>query len=86
MAEIFELVARFLVVGATAFGGGGAALPLVERITVAETGWLTPQQFALGVGFAHATPVLLLLIAAGTGQVSRCSGADALALISDDSW
>ena len=67
MAEIFELVARFLVVGATAFGGGGAALPLVERITVAETGWLTPQQFALGVGFAHATPGPVLILAAYVG-------------------
>ena len=51
MDNVIELVARFLVVGAFAFGGGGAALPLVERITVAETGWLTPQQFAIGVGF-----------------------------------
>ncbi len=67
MAEIFELVARFLVVGATAFGGGGAALPLVERITVAETGWLTPQQFALGVGFAQATPGPVLILAAYVG-------------------
>ena len=56
MPEILELVARFLTVGALAFGGGGAALPLVERFTVAETGWLTPRQFAVGVGFAYATP------------------------------
>jgi chromate transporter len=67
MAEILELVARFLVVGATAFGGGGAALPLVERITVAETNWLTPQQFALGVGFANATPGPILILAAFVG-------------------
>ncbi len=76
MAEIFELIARFLVVGATAFGGGGAALPLVERITVAETGWLTPQQFALGVGFAHATPGPVLILAAYVGYfVAGISGA-----------
>jgi hypothetical protein len=54
--EIVELVARFLMVGAVAFGGDGFALPLVERITVAETGWLTPRQFTIGVGFAYATP------------------------------
>lgn len=67
MAEILELVTRFLIVGATAFGGGGAALPLVERIAVADTGWLTPQQFAVGVGFAYATPGPVLILAAFIG-------------------
>ena len=76
MAEILELVARFLVVGATAFGGGGAALPLVERITVAETNWLTPQQFAVGVGFAYATPGPILILAAFVGfHVAGIAGA-----------
>jgi chromate transporter len=67
MAEIVELVARFLMVGAVAFGGGGAALPLVERFTVAETGWLTPRQFSIGVGFAYATPGPILILAAFVG-------------------
>ena len=67
MDNILELVARFLLVGAFAFGGGGAALPLVERITVAETGWLTPTQFAVGVGFAYATPGPILILAAYVG-------------------
>src|SRR4029434_1236738 len=62
-----ELFLRFLLVGAIGFGGGGAALPLVERITVAETGWLTPQQFAIGVGFAYATPGPILILAAFVG-------------------
>lgn len=76
MAEIVELVARFLVVGAVAFGGGGAALPLVERITVADTGWLTPQQFAIGVGFAYATPGPVLILAAFVGfYVAGLAGA-----------
>ena len=71
-----ELFLRFLVVGATAFGGGGAALPLVERITVAETGWLTPQQFAIGVGFAYATPGPILILAAFVGyHVAGIAGA-----------
>ena len=68
MPEILELVARFLIVGALAFGGGGAALPLVERFTVAETGWLTPRQFAIGVGFAYATPGPILILAAFVGH------------------
>ena len=67
MPEILELVARFLTVGALAFGGGGAALPLVERFTVAETGWLTPRQFTIGVGFAYATPGPILILAAFVG-------------------
>jgi len=71
-----ELFLRFLVVGATAFGGGGTALPLVERITVAETGWLTPQQFAIGVGFAYATPGPILILAAFVGfHVAGLAGA-----------
>src|SRR5262245_5930746 len=67
MAEIIELATRFLVVGAVAFGGGGAALRLIERFAVAETRWLTPQQFALGVGFAYATPGPILILAAFVG-------------------
>jgi len=73
---MLELFLRFLVVGATAFGGGGTALPLVERITVAETGWLTPQQFAVGVGFAYATPGPILILAAFVGfHVAGLAGA-----------
>jgi chromate transporter len=67
MSDVFELILRFFVVGAVAFGGGGAALPLVERITVADTRWLTPEQFAMGVGFAYATPGPVLILAAYVG-------------------
>lgn len=62
-----ELILRFLVVGAVAFGGGQAALPLVERISVGETGWLSPQQFAIGVGLSYATPGPVLILAAFVG-------------------
>lgn len=76
MGDVIELIVRFLVVGAVAFGGGGAALPLVERITVADTGWLTPQQFAIGVGFAYATPGPILILAAFVGYyVAGAAGA-----------
>jgi len=76
MNELVELIARFLVVGAVAFGGGGAALPLVERITVADTAWLTPQQFAVGVGLAYATPGPILILAAFVGYyVAGIAGA-----------
>jgi chromate transporter len=67
LMTVLEIFARFLVVGATAFGGGGAALPLVEQIAVTDTGWLTVEQFALGVGFAYATPGPVLILAAFVG-------------------
>ena len=41
---VLEIFGRFLMIGALAFGGGEAALPIVERLTVADTGWLTPGQ------------------------------------------
>jgi chromate transporter len=64
---MLELVARFLVIGALAFGGGQAALPLVERLAVADTGWLTPAQFATGVALSCATPGPVLILAAFIG-------------------
>lgn len=76
MLDLLELALRFLVVGALAFGGGGAALPLVERLAVAETQWLTPQEFAIGVGFAYATPGPVLTMAPFIGyRVAGLPGA-----------
>lgn len=76
MAELAELVLRFLLIGALAFGGGGSALPLVERLSVAETRWLTPQEFAVGVGFAYATPGPILILAPFIGyRVGGLAGA-----------
>jgi chromate transporter len=73
---MFELVGRFLVIGALAFGGGQAALPLVERLAVADTGWLTPAQFAAGVGLSYATPGPVLILAAFIGyHVAAAPGA-----------
>jgi chromate transporter len=63
-----ELALRFLIIGALAFGGGGAALPLVERLTVEETGWLSHGEFAVGVGLSYATPGPILVLAAFVGQ------------------
>jgi chromate transporter len=73
---MLELVGRFLIVGALAFGGGQAALPLVERLSVADTGWLSPAQFATGVGLSYATPGPVLILAAFVGyQVASLPGA-----------
>src|SRR6266446_5322419 len=73
---MLELIARFLIIGALAFGGGQAALPLVERLAVADTGWLTPAQFATGVGLSCATPGPVLILAAFIGyHVAAAPGA-----------
>jgi chromate transporter len=73
---MLELIGRFLLIGALAFGGGQAALPLVERLAVADTGWLTPEQFATGVGLSYATPGPVLILAAFIGyHVAAVPGA-----------
>jgi chromate transporter len=73
---MLELIGRFLVIGALAFGGGQAALPLVERLAVADTGSLTPAQFATGVGLSYATPGPVLILAAFIGyHVAAVPGA-----------
>jgi chromate transporter len=73
---MLELFGRFLVVGTLAFGGGQAALPLVERLAVADTGWLTPAQFAAGIGLSYATPGPVLIMAAFIGyHVAAIPGA-----------
>ncbi len=71
-----ELIARFLNIGALAFGGGEAALPVVERLTVTDTGWLTSAQFATGIGLSFATPCPVLILAAFIGyHVAAVPGA-----------
>lgn len=64
---MLELVGAFLVVGALAFGGGQAALPLVERLAVGTFAWVTPAQFGTAVGLSYATPGPVLIIAAYIG-------------------
>lgn len=63
-----ELFARFMVISLVAFGGGQAALPLVERVAVHETGWLTPSAFGAAVAFAYLTPGPVLITATFVGQ------------------
>ena len=44
---ILDLFWRFVLVSLLAFGGGQAALPLIERIAVGETGWVSPRTLPL---------------------------------------
>lgn len=64
MAELFW---RFVLVSLLAFGGGQSALPLVERMAVAETGWVTPQDFSTALAFSYITPGPVLILATFIG-------------------
>jgi chromate transporter len=74
---ILDLFTRCVLISLLAFGGGQAALPLIERIAVGETGWLHPQDFATAVAFGYVTPgpVLITLTFLGyraAGVVGAC--------------
>ena len=64
---MFELFWRFVLISLLAFGGGQAALPLIERIAVSETGWVSPQDFAAAVAFGYVTPGPVLITATFIG-------------------
>lgn len=64
---VLELFGRFLLVGLLAFGGGQAALPLVERMAVAETGWVSTQDFSMALGLSYVTPGPVLILATFIG-------------------
>lgn len=58
---MLDLFTRCVLISLLAFGGGQAALPLIERIAVEETGWLSPQDFATAVAFGYITPGPVLI-------------------------
>jgi chromate transporter len=58
---IGDLFTRCVLISLLAFGGGQAALPLIERIAVAETGWVSAQDFATAVAFGYITPGPVLI-------------------------
>jgi chromate transporter len=64
---IFQLFSRFGLISLLAFGGGGAALPLVERLAVSEAGWVSPQDFAAAVACGYLTPGPVLITATFVG-------------------
>lgn len=77
----FELFWRFLLVGLLAFGGGQTALPLVERMAVAETGWVSAQDFSMALGLSYVTPGPVLILATFIGyQAAGLAGAGAATL------
>jgi chromate transporter len=82
MSEVIaELFWRWLLIGALAFGGGQAALSLVERTVVADTGWLTPADLSTAIAFAFMTPGPVLILAPFVGyHVAGLAGGLAAAL------
>ena len=78
---ILDLFWRFLLVGLLAFGGGQAALPLVERMAVAETGWVSAQDFSMALGLSYVTPGPVLILATFIGYRAGGPGGAAAATI-----
>lgn len=67
---LIELFVQFLLISLLAFGGGQAALPLIERVCVTQMGWVSPTAFAAAVAFGYITPGPVLIIATFVGYVA----------------
>jgi len=64
---LVSLFLHFVLISLLAFGGGQAALPIVERITVAEQGWISGADFSTAAAFGYVTPGPVLITATFIG-------------------
>lgn len=56
MSILVDLYIQFLIIGATAFGGGYAVLPLIQSFVVEEKGWLNVAEMTDLVSISNMTP------------------------------
>ena len=61
MREYLELLWAFIAVGATTFGGGYAAVPVLEREMIKKRGWLTMDEVLDYYTIAQITPGIILI-------------------------
>jgi chromate transporter len=59
--EYLELVWAFITVGATAFGGGYAVIPVLEREMIKKRGWLTMDEVLDFYTIAQITPGIIMV-------------------------
>jgi chromate transporter len=72
---VWEVFWRFILTGLLAFGGG-AGIPLIERIAVRETGWIGEREFAGAIAFGQVLPGPVMLVATFIGyRVAGLAGA-----------
>jgi chromate transporter len=61
-----ELFWRFTLISLLAFGGG-AGIPLIERIAVRETGWIDDREFTAAIASSQVVPGPAMVIATFIG-------------------
>ena len=78
---LWSLFWRFLVISLVAFGRGSGALPLIERTSVTQMGWVSESTFGAAVGFGYLAPGPVLITATFIGyQAAGILGAVAATL------
>jgi chromate transporter len=73
---LWKLFSSFLKIGSLAFGGGVAAIPLMENSLVHKNGWFTVTEFWDGMSVSQMTPGPILISAAFFGyRIAGVAGA-----------
>ena len=68
MKELLELFWAFFVIGATAFGGGFAIVPVLDRELIKRRGWITMDEVLDFYTIAQITPgIIIVNIATSVG-------------------
>lgn len=65
--QLWQLFSSFFRIGSLAFGGGVAAIPLIEDQFVHQLNWFTASQFWDGIAISQITPGPIFIISAFFG-------------------